>query len=62
MPIYRNLGDSIRGDKIAAQAQSIERVTVTKRSHRHKGQFATLRRNAYCVIEIPLKAVLDKKT
>jgi len=61
MPEYRNPGDALRGDKIAVQARSIDRVTVTKRTHPHRGQFATLRDNAYCVIEIPLKVVLDKK-
>ncbi len=61
MPEYRNLGDALRADKIAVQARSISKVTYSKRTHRHQGQFATLRDNAFCVIEIPLKAVLDKK-
>lgn len=62
MPEYRNPGDSLRGDKIAVQSHSIDRVVVTKRTHRHKGQFATLRGNAFCIIEIPLKSVLDRKS
>ncbi len=61
MPEHLNINDSLRGDRIAVSARSISSVTVTKRSHRHQGQFATLRDNAYCVIEIPLKIVLDKK-
>ena len=61
MPEYRKLGDALRGDKIAVSARSIEAVTVMKRTHAHKGQFATLRDNAYCVIEIPLKIVINKK-
>jgi len=61
MPMYVNEGDALKGDKIAVQARSINTITVTKRTHRHKGQFAMLRDNAYCVIEIPLKVVLDKK-
>ena len=61
MPEYRNLGDALRGDRIAVQARQIKIDTVIKRTHRHKGQIGTLRDNAYCVIEIPLKAVLDKK-
>ena len=61
MPEYRKLGDALRGDKIAVQARSIDTGRVTKRTHRHQGQFATLRDNAYCVIKIPLKVVLDKK-
>jgi hypothetical protein len=61
MPEYRNLGDALRGDKIAVSARKIDTVTVMKRTHPHKGQFATLRDNAYCVIEIPLKIVINKK-
>ena len=61
MPEYHNLGDALRGDKIAISARSIDTVTVMKRTHAHKGQFAILRDNAYCVIEIPLKIVTNKK-
>lgn len=61
MPEYRNLGDALRGDRIAVQARQISKVTVMRRTHRHQGQFAILRDNAYCIIEIPLKSVLDNK-
>ncbi len=61
MPEYRSAGDALRADKIVAEAQSIDRIIVTKRTSRHRGQFITLRGNAYCVIEIPLKVVLEKK-
>ena len=61
MPVYRNPGDVLRGDKIAVSARKIDTVIVTQRTHRHKGQFTTLRDNAYCVIEIPLKIVTNKK-
>ena len=61
MPIYRNAGDALRADRIAVEARSISKVTYRKRTHRHQGQFAALRDNAFCVIEIPLKSVLDKK-
>jgi hypothetical protein len=61
MPEYRNLGDALRGDKIAVSARRIEAVTMMKRTHAHKGQFATLRDNAYCVIEIQLKILINKK-
>ena len=61
MPEYRNPGDALRGDRIAVAARSIDAMTVAKRSHAHKGQFATLRDNAYCVIEIPLRVVALKK-
>jgi len=61
MPVYRNKGDVLRADKIAIEARSISSVVYSKRTHHHQGQFATARDNAYCVIEIPLKQVLDKK-
>jgi hypothetical protein len=61
VPEYRNKGDSLRADRIAIQARSIDSVTIQKRTHGHKGQFATARDNAFCIIEIPLKQVLDKK-
>lgn len=61
MPIYRNLGDALKGDKIAVEAFAIAPIRVMQRSGRDKGHFTTLRKNAFCVIEIPLKEVLDKK-
>ena len=61
MPVYRNKGDALRADKIAIEARSISSVVYSKRTHRHQGHFATARDNAYCVIEIPLKQVLEKK-
>lgn len=61
MRVYRNQGDALKGDKIAVQARRIDTVSVKKRAHRHQGRFATLRDNAFCIIEIPLKVVLDKK-
>ena len=62
MRVYRDKDDALRADRIAVQARRIDSVTVQKRTHRHKGQFATARDNALCVIEIPLKLVLDKKS
>ena len=61
MPEYRNKGDALRADRIAIQARSIDSAIIKKRTHRHKGQFAKARDNAYCIIEIPLKQVLDKR-
>jgi len=60
MPEYRNPGDALRGDKITVQAFKIDPIRVMQRSGSHKGHFTTLRKNAYCVIDIPLRAVLDK--
>jgi hypothetical protein len=62
MPEYRNKGDAIRADRIAIEARNINTVTIHKRTHKHRGQFAIARDNAYCVIEIPLKSVLNKKS
>lgn len=61
MSTYKNPGDTLHGDRIAVSARSIEPVTVMKRTHKHRGQFTTLRGDAYCVIEIPLKEVINKK-
>lgn len=61
MTEHRDPGDSLRGERIAVSARQINRVTVAHRTSSHRGQFATLRDNAYCVIEIPLKVVLNKK-
>lgn len=51
----------MRADRIAVSARSIGAVIVMQRTHAHKAQFTTLRDNAYCVIEIPLKIVTNKK-
>jgi len=61
MPEYREKGDSLRGDRIAVQARKIDKVVVIKRTHSHRGQFTTLRDNAFCIIDKPLKVVSDKK-
>ncbi|HUT68510.1 MAG TPA: hypothetical protein VMW86_08185 [Dehalococcoidales bacterium] len=61
MPTYDKLGDSLRADRIAASARSIDKVMVDKLTGKHRGQFTILRDNAFCIIEIPLKRVLDKK-
>jgi len=61
MPVYHDKGDALRAEKIAVAAQSIDTTRVIKRTHSHKGHVATARGNAYCVIEIPLKAFLNKK-
>ena len=60
MPVYNNIGDALRGEKIAVSASEINIDRVMKRSHRHRGQFGTLRYNAFCIIEIPMRWVLEK--
>lgn len=61
MSTHRNLGDALKADKIVASARRVNPVRVNHRTSKHRGQFIDLRDNAYCVIEIPLKQVVDKK-
>ena len=61
MPEYRKLGDSLRGDKIVASARRVGTMRVAHRTSKHKGTIVDLRDNAYCVIEVPLKSILNKK-
>lgn len=60
MPVYCDKDDALQGDKIAVSARSIDEITVMKRTSSHKGQFTTLRDNAYCIIEVPFRWVLEK--
>ena len=59
---HYEIGDTLRGDRIAVEALEIDNVRYAKGSHRHKIQFTKLRRSAYCVIEMPLKSLIMKKT
>jgi hypothetical protein len=51
MPIYTKIGDTIKGDKILAEARKISKVKVITKSGRHKAQKTVLRDNAICVID-----------
>ncbi len=62
MTEHRSPGDTLRGERIAASARSIDQIRVAHLTGAHKGQFTKLRDNAYCVIEIPLKAVANKSS
>ena len=53
-------GDSIRGEWISAEASEISNVRVDTRSSTHRGQFVKLKFNAYCVIDTPMRWVLEK--
>ena len=57
---YNGVGDALRAEKIAVQARTIDRPRVVEGSSRDKIQKTTLRGSAYCVIEIPLKWILEK--
>lgn len=61
MPVYVKQGDAIKGQKISAQAHSFSVIRIKRKSGRHRGQFGVLRGNAYCVIDIPMRYVLEKK-
>ena len=58
---YHEVGDALRAEKIVVQARTIDRSRVVEGSGRDKIQKTTLRGSAYCVIEIPLKWILEKK-
>ena len=60
MPVYCDKDDALQGDKIAVSARLIDEIAVMKRTGKHRGQFTTLRDNAYCVIEMPFRWVLEK--
>ena len=59
--LHRELGDALLADRIAVQAQDIDKVRYGEGSHRDRIQFTTLRHSGYCVIETPLKSVLQRK-
>lgn len=55
MTELRNIGDCLKAHRIAVQARNIEPIRVFQMTKPHKGQRTTLKNNAYCVIEVPLK-------
>lgn len=59
--VFDQLGDAIVGEKITIEAMSIEKVRVDSRTSRHRGQFGVMRDNAYAIIDIPFRYVLEKK-
>jgi hypothetical protein len=58
---HTEIGDALRGDTIAVEALDISPIRYGSGSGRHKIQFTKLRRNAYCVIELPLKSLIAKR-
>ena len=56
-----NVGDALRAERISVQARDIDRPRVVQGSGRDKIQKTTLRGSAYCVIDIPMKWILEKK-
>ena len=62
MKTYYELGDALRADRIAVEARDIDKVVIKEGSRSHRIQFTKLRDSAFCVIELPLKAVREKST
>ncbi len=60
--LHRELGDALLADRIAVRAHDIDKVRYGEGSHRDRIQFTTLRHSVYCVIEAPLKSVLQRKS
>ena len=52
---YIEPGSAIRGDKIIGKARDISDKSIITDSSRHRAQQVILKRNAYCVIDKPLK-------
>ena len=50
------LGDAIRGDRVAISARRLTSPRVIARSGRHQAQALVARDNVYCVVEMPLRA------
>ena len=60
--IFNQLGDALAGEKITIEAMSITDIRVSSRTSRHKGQFGVMKGNAYAVIDIPHRYVLEEKS
>lgn len=61
MTEYHKLGDALVADRIAVQARDIDKPRYGEGTHSHKIQFTKLRGSAYCVIELPLKSVRERR-
>ncbi len=61
MKVHYELDDALKAERIAVQARDIDKVRYGEGTHAHKIQSTTLRGSAFCVMEVPLKAVLERK-
>ncbi|MBA7708572.1 hypothetical protein ES703_117474 [subsurface metagenome] len=59
--VFDQLGDALAGEKITIEAENITNIRVNSRTSRHRGQFGVMRGNAYAVIDIPYRYVLEEK-
>ena len=51
MTTYTEIGDTIIGDSLIAEARKISDVTVIVKSGRHKAQRIKLKDNAICIVD-----------
>ncbi len=56
MPTLFEMGDALRGDRVAINARRLSQPSVIRGSGRHQAQATVARDNVYCVIEMPLRA------
>lgn len=54
-------GDELLGERIAAEAREITKRKLIRLTGPHRGSALKLKGSAYCVIEMPLKSVREKK-
>ena len=54
MPVYRDEGDALEGDRIACQARKLKQNLDIKGSYKHRANQIILSKYAYCIIEKPL--------
>lgn len=56
MTTLSNIGDALRGYRIAVTARRLSKPAVVNQSGRHNAIRIIARDNVYCVIEMPLTA------
>lgn len=61
MPEYTQVGDALRAEKITAKARQVSAPKVIQLSGSHKGSQIVLRDSAFCVIDVPLRALHHRK-
>ena len=59
--MHHELGDALKAERIAVQARDIDKIRYGEGTHPHRIQFTKLRGSAYCVIELPLKSVRERR-
>jgi len=58
---YVEPGSALRGNVISAQARDVDPIRYGQGSGSHRIQFTKLRNSAFCVIDMPMKWVSNKK-